>query len=130
MRLSRTRLFPERTCVIGVAGPSDLPPFAVPVIRQKSWGLTLDPFQYRSEVGTSGGFHRIRHYGLLANSNRRDNLALARQLLQVTPPRPEAAADDGSDSPRPTFLCAHCGHAMTVLQVFLRDCSIRAPPAS
>ena len=76
-----------------------------------------------------GGFHRIRHYGLLANSNRRDNLALARQLLQVTSPPPEAAADDGSDSPRPTFVCAHCGHAMRVLQVFLRDCSIRAPPA-
>lgn len=76
-----------------------------------------------------GGFHRIRHYGLLANSNRRDNLALARQLLQLTPPPPEAAADDGSDSPRPTFVCAHCGHAMTVLQVFLRNCSIRAPPA-
>jgi integrase/recombinase XerC len=31
---------------------------------------------------------------------------------------------------RPTFVCAHCGHAMVVLQVFLRDCSIRAPPAS
>ena len=76
-----------------------------------------------------GGFHRIRHYGLLANSNRRDNLALARQLLQVIPLPPEAVADDGSDSPRPTFVCAHCGNAMVVLQVFLRDCSIRAPPA-
>ena len=37
-------------------------------------------------------------------------------------------AGDGLASPRPTFVCAHCGHAMTVLQVFLRDCSIRAPP--
>ena len=27
-----------------------------------------------------------------------------------------------------TFVCAHCGHAMVVLQVFMRDCSIRAPP--
>ena len=76
-----------------------------------------------------GGFHRIRHYGLLANSNRRDTLALARQLLQVTPSSPQAPAADGLDSPRPTFVCAHCGHAMVVLQVFLRDCSIRAPPA-
>lgn len=76
-----------------------------------------------------GGFHRIRHYGLLTNSQRRHNLALARELLQVAPPPPEAGTDDGSDSSRPTFVCAHCGHAMTVLRVFLRDCSIRAPPA-
>jgi hypothetical protein len=79
-----------------------------------------------------GGFHRIRHYGLLANSNRRDNLALVRELLHATPPPPppDASADDASTAPAPTFVCAHCGHAMVVLQVFLRDCSIRAPPAS
>jgi hypothetical protein len=29
------------------------------------------------------GFHRIRHYGLLANANRADNIALARRLLGV-----------------------------------------------
>ena len=27
------------------------------------------------------GFHRIRHYGLLANGGRKDNIALARKLL-------------------------------------------------
>ncbi len=27
------------------------------------------------------GFHRIRHYGLLASGGRKDNLARARQLL-------------------------------------------------
>jgi hypothetical protein len=57
-------------------------------------------------------------------------LALARQLLQVAPTPDEAAADDASASPAPTFMCAHCGHAMTVLRVFLRDCSIRAPPVA
>ena len=76
------------------------------------------------------GLHRIRHYGLLANSNRRDNLAQARDLLQVTPLTPDKSADEASAVPAPTFVCAHCGHAMVVLQVFLRDCSIRAPPAS
>jgi hypothetical protein len=75
-------------------------------------------------------FHRIRHYGLLANSNRRDNLALARKLLQVPPPACAASADDASTTTAPTFVCAHCGHSMVVLQVFLRGCSIRAPPAS
>ena len=98
--------------------------------RHKAMTLSPQEFMRRFLLHVlPGGFHRIRHYGLLANSNRRDNLALARQLLQVTPSSPEVAAADGLDSPRPTFVCTHCGHAMTVLQVFLRDCSIRAPPA-
>lgn len=98
--------------------------------RHKAMTLNPQEFMRRFLLHVlPGGFHRIRHYGLLANSNRRDNLALARQLLQVIPLPPEAVADDGSDSPRPTFVCAHCGNAMVVLQVFLRDCSIRAPPA-
>lgn len=98
--------------------------------RHKAMTLSPQEFMRRFLLHVlPGGFHRIRHYGLLANSNRRDNLALARQLLQVIPLPPEAVADDGSDSPRPTFVCAHCGNAMVVLQVFLRDCSIRAPPA-
>lgn len=98
--------------------------------RHKAMTLSPQEFMRRFLLHVlPGGFHRIRHYGLLANSTRRDNLALARQLLQVTPSSPEAEAADGLDSPRPTFVCAHCGHAMVVLQVFLRDCSIRAPPA-
>jgi hypothetical protein len=98
--------------------------------RHKAMTLSPQEFMRRFLLHVlPGGFHRIRHYGLLANSSRRDNLARARELLQVTPPPPDAGADDGSDSPRPTFVCVRCGHAMTVLQVFLRDNSIRAPPA-
>ena len=97
--------------------------------RHKAMTLSPQEFMRRFlQHVLPGGFHRIRHYGLLANSNWRDNLALARQLLKVTPSSPEPAAADGLDSPRPTFVCTHCGHAMTVMQVFLRDCSIRAPP--
>ena len=32
------------------------------------------------------GFHRIRHYGLLASSARKASLALARELLDVAAP--------------------------------------------
>jgi hypothetical protein len=32
------------------------------------------------------GFHRIRHYGLLGNAHRRENLARARALLAAPPP--------------------------------------------
>ena len=31
------------------------------------------------------GFHRIRHYGFLANGDRSDNLALCRRLIAVPP---------------------------------------------
>jgi Putative transposase len=31
------------------------------------------------------GFHRIRHYGLLANGHRADKLACCRKLLDVPP---------------------------------------------
>jgi hypothetical protein len=101
--------------------------------RHKAMTLSPQEFMRRFLLHVlPGGFHRIRHYGLLANSNRRDNLALVRELLHATPPPPppDASADDASTAPAPTFVCAHCGHAMVVLQVFLRDCSIRAPPAS
>ena len=32
------------------------------------------------------GFQRVRHYGLFANRNKKDNLARGRQLLGVSPP--------------------------------------------
>ena len=99
--------------------------------RHKAMTLSPQEFMRRFLLHVlPGGFHRIRHYGLLANGNRRDNLALARELLHVTPLPPDASADEALAVPAPTFVCAHCGHAMVVLQVFLRGSSIRAPPAS
>lgn len=77
-----------------------------------------------------GGFHRIRHYGLLANCNRAACLALARQLLHVPlqVPLGSPPCDDPQDTVRPTFVCAHCGHAMTIVLTFTRGETIRAPP--
>jgi hypothetical protein len=99
--------------------------------RHKAMTLSPQEFMRRFLLHVlPGGFHRIRHYGLLANSNRRDHLALARELLHATPLPPDESADDASTVPAPTFVCAHCGHAMVVLQIFLRDNSIRAPPAA
>jgi len=98
--------------------------------RHKAMTLSPQEFMRRFLLHVlPGGFHRIRHYGLLANGNRRNNLALARELLHVAPPPADESADEQSAAPAPTFVCAHCGSAMTVLHVFLRDCSIRAPPA-
>jgi len=99
--------------------------------RQKAMTLSPQEFMRRFLLHVlPGGLHRIRHYGLLANGSRRDKLALARELLHVAPPAAQAAADDASTIAVPTFVCRHCGHAMVILQVFLREGSIRGPPAS
>jgi len=61
-----------------------------------------------------GRFHRIRHYGLLANAGRKDNLALARQLLQQ--PAPPAEPKQTPASAPTTFVCRHCGAPMIVIE--------------
>jgi hypothetical protein len=71
------------------------------------------------------GFHRIRHYGLLASGTRRDNLERARQLLAVAPP----AADDtlaGPTETRPPCPC--CGGHMIIVEIIERRYQPRAPP--
>jgi len=82
------------------------------------------------------GLHRIRHYGLLANARRRDNLAKARQLLNVPADSddPASSSDEpGTDSTliesgQPTFVCPDCGAPMIVVEILVRGQSIRAPP--
>ena len=73
------------------------------------------------------GFHRIRHYGLLAGSARKASLALARRLLEVTP-EPEGTAVEEPVDPRPPCPC--CGGRMVVIESFERWCQPRAPPAT
>jgi hypothetical protein len=78
-------------------------------------------------------FHRIRHYGLLANGHRRSNLARVRELLQVTPPATTTVVESPTtrpDAPAP-FVCPHCGQPMRVLAMLPRlGPAIRAPPIS
>jgi hypothetical protein len=50
------------------------------VARYKLMTLDADEFIRRFLIHVlPDGFHRIRHYGLLANANRADNIALARR---------------------------------------------------
>jgi hypothetical protein len=96
--------------------------------RSRYKAMTLEPGEFMRRFllhVLPGGFHRIRHYGLLANCSRTANLVLARQLLDE--PLPETPAPPAPDV-APTFVCAHCGHAMVVVQTFVRDETIRAPP--
>ena len=79
-----------------------------------------------------GGFHRIRHYGLLANGSRRADLARVREALQVEvkPPSVDAEATPSAVQQAPVFVCHHCGRALLVVQTILRGEVIRGPPAS
>jgi len=97
--------------------------------RSRYKAMTLEPGEFMRRFllhVLPAGFHRIRHYGLLANCSRTASLALARQLLHA-PPSTSEAAQDGDDA-APTFVCPHCGHAMVIVQTFARGETIRAPP--
>jgi hypothetical protein len=100
--------------------------------RYKAMTLGADEFIRRFLLHVlPSGFHRIRHYGLLANAGRRVQLAQARQLLHVVPAAiepPSAAAAPVAIMP-PTFVCRHCGAAMSIVEIFARGETIRAPPA-
>jgi len=75
------------------------------------------------------GFHRIRHYGLLASANRAANIAHARELLAMPPKEPKIAkaAEPGEPRvlPRP---CPCCGARMIIIETFERDCEPRHHP--
>jgi hypothetical protein len=101
--------------------------------RYKTMTVATDEFMRRFLLHVlPSGFHRIRHYGLLANANRKTHIATAREVLHQPPPPP--AAEPGNDGTahgiRPTFLCRHCGAPMLVIETFARAQHIRGPPPS
>ncbi len=66
-------------------------------------------------------FHHIRHYGLLANGNRAENVALARRLLaaQNHDPCPDVGAGKTADEQETTELsCPSCGGRMIIIEIF------------
>ena len=75
------------------------------------------------------GFHRIRHYGLLAAGARDASIARARELLQVriTDAEDEAAADHAMQSALAT-PCPCCGGRMIVIETFEAGCRPRHVP--
>ena len=94
--------------------------------RQRVMTLAADEFIRRFLLHVlPRGFHRIRHYGLLASSARKDSLARARELLAVAPP----PSDDVPEEPRDVRPpCPCCGGHMIVVETFARWSQPRAPP--
>ena len=108
--------------------------------RHKSMTLKTDEFIRRFLIHVlPSGFHRIRHYGLLANSGRRDNLKRARELLMDKTDDEDASADGAIENtkaqqdevPEPvqaTYICPDCGSPMVIIECFGREQLPRAPP--
>jgi hypothetical protein len=74
------------------------------------------------------GFHRIRHYGLLAGSARKAEIPRARELLAVAPApsQPETVEATERLDWRPPCPC--CGGRMRIIETFERWMQPRAPP--
>ena len=76
------------------------------------------------------GFHRIRHYGLLASGHRSANLARARELLALparSEPPQAPIADEPCMLPRP---CPCCGGRMFIIETFARGCEPNHRPTA
>ena len=99
--------------------------------RQKLMTLATGEFIRRFLIHVlPPGFHRIRHYGLLASGARARHIAQARQLLAVAEPRDDTIiAAPAIDNPEPKPLsstCPCCGGRMLIIEVFERGCSPRS----
>ena len=90
--------------------------------------MTLDPREFIRRFllhVLPTGFHRIRHYGLLASAGRKANIARARDLLAVPPTTAPTAPIEPPDARPP---CPCCGGRMIVIETFERWVQPRAPP--
>ena len=77
------------------------------------------------------GFHRIRHYGLLASAGRRRNVETIRRLLGAEPPAQTETTSTDADPPLTLREpCPDCGGPMRIVETFRRGerPMSRAPP--
>jgi hypothetical protein len=96
--------------------------------RYRAMTLQVDEFIRRFRLHVlPKGFHRIRHYGLLASAARKANVARARELLDAPmPPETEEPAPPLNRPPP----CPCCGGRMVVIEIIRGVAQPRAPPVS
>jgi Putative transposase/Transposase zinc-binding domain len=102
--------------------------------KAKAMTLSADEFMRRFLMHTlPDGFHRIRHYGFLANGHRARKVALCRTLLDTAEVncREPASNDKGvaeaaHHEPPP---CPFCGGRMIVIEVLVRGEPCNVAPA-
>jgi hypothetical protein len=79
-----------------------------------------------------GGFHRIRHYGLLA-AGARANIGRIRTLIDApqakTAPVDQPADDGAGEQAAPDLVCPCCGGRMRLVEIFSRGQAPKALPS-
>lgn len=98
--------------------------------RYKTMTLQAEEFIRRFLIHVlPKSLHRIRHYGLLANGTRRNNLELARQLLNTVVTTDHGDNNDAESHREPIgFTCPGCGAIMRLIEAFEPRYFARAPP--
>jgi hypothetical protein len=98
--------------------------------RYKLMTLATDEFIRRFLIHVlPRGFHRIRHYGLLAKTSGAANIALARELLAT--PKLQSNPTDADTVDESSMLahpCPCCGGHMIIIETFERGCTPRHQP--
>jgi Putative transposase/Transposase zinc-binding domain len=106
--------------------------------RQRLRTMTLAPDEFIRRFllhVLPKGFHRIRHYGLLASAGCKSSIARARELIATATPsiKTPAEHDDDAGSTGPgadhRAPCPCCGGRMIVVETFNRDGAPRGPPS-
>jgi hypothetical protein len=105
--------------------------------RERLRAMTLAPHEFIRRFllhVLPKGFHRIRHYGLLASATCKANIARARELIAALAWSMETLAehDDAGTTGlaadhRPPCPC--CGGRMIIVETFERAAAPRAPPS-
>jgi hypothetical protein len=102
--------------------------------RAKLMTLAVDEFIRRFLIHVlPDGFHRIRHYGLLANGGRAENIARARRLLNASTTRRATSEPDSTDDGAPqtsSYPCPCCGGRMIIIETFERGSAPRHRPTA
>ena len=102
--------------------------------RYRAMTLSADEFIRRFLLHVlPKGFHRIRHYGLLASAGCKANIARARQLMAAPMPELDVPAVHDTTDPDATTdhrpPCPCCGGRMLIVEVFARGGAPRGPPS-
>ncbi len=96
----------------------------------KIMSLSVDEFIRRFLMHVlPARFHRIRHFGLLANHQRKQNLQQIRQCLgdgKTTGAVQEASLIHEQESKPPTFVCRTCGMPLIIIEILGQ--APRGPP--
>jgi Putative transposase len=86
--------------------------------RYTTMTLNVDEFIRRFLIHVlPKGFHRIRHYGLFAGSNRAETIAHVRELFNLDPPAAEETTETDPAQPL-AHPCPCCGGRMFIIETF------------